>query len=422
MAHMRQDSRTGNWLIHFRWSGKQFTKSTETKREREAAGVLARVEETIRLLKQGRISIPVGVNPGVWIISEGKLREKPTASKRATLTRFGEVAEAYLADQLDKAETTLEAERKHIRHLNRVLGKRSPLRSLDLDAMQQYVNHRVRQKHRGRTISGPTVRKELVTFHQVWAWARERSFVETDCPIYNQNHRWAVKIPKPTERPKFQTWSQIERLVKRNDLTSQQQQELWGSLFLDENQVVELLQHVKKQNTHPFIYPMFVFAAYSGARRGEILRSQIDDFDFEQDQVMIRERKRRKDMEQTYRFVPLHPKLRDAMKKWFGEHAGGAFTITAPLEMSRRATRPAHRQMSPYEAHHHFKHTLRDSKWSVTRGFHVLRHSFGSNLARSGEVSRDRIAEWMGHTTEEMKTLYQHLFPQDGQSKISVLR
>ena len=90
--------------------------------------------------------------------------------------------------------------------------------------------------------------------------------------------------------------------------------------------------------------------------------------------------------------------------------------------MSRRKERSEFREITPNEAHHHFKQTLRGSKWEIIRGFHLLRHSFGSNLARSGEVSRDTIAEWMGHTTEEMKTLYQHLFPQDGQSKISVLK
>jgi len=55
------------------------------------------------------------------------------------------------------------------------------------------------------------------------------------------------------------------------------------------------------------------------------------------------------------------------------------------------------------------------------RGFHVLRHSFGLNLARSGKISSDVIAKWMGHTTEEMKELYQHLFQQDGVEQIKVL-
>ena len=68
--------------------------------------------------------------------------------------------------------------------------------------------------------------------------------------------------------------------------------------------------------------------------------------------------------------------------------------------------------MTKNSASHHFSKTLDESRWEVVKGFHVLRHSFGSNLARRN-VSRDTIAKWMGHTTEEMMTLYQHLFPQD---------
>ena len=49
---------------------------------------------------------------------------------------------------------------------------------------------------------------------------------------------------------------------------------------------------MKKAAQHPFIYPMFVFAAHTGARRSEILRSQVDDFDFQSRTVQIREKKR----------------------------------------------------------------------------------------------------------------------------------
>jgi integrase len=110
------------------------------------------------------------------------------------------------------------------------------------------------------------------------------------------------------------------------------------------------------------------------------------------------------------------------MQEWFKSHPGGSYTIVGPLRMRGRSDKKDFVGMTPNEAHHHCKFTLKDGKWKVLRGFHVLRHSFGSNLARSGKVSRDTIAKWMGHTTEEMKDLYQHLFPQDGQSQIVVLK
>jgi len=78
-------------------------------------------------------------------------------------------------------------------------------------------------------------------------------------------------------------------------------------------------------------------------------------------------------------------------------------------------------EVTPAKASTHFKTVLRGSKWEVVRGFYVLRHSFGSNLARTGKVSSEEIGTWMGHTTDEMRELYQHLFPQDGLSNISAL-
>ncbi len=421
MASLHEDERTGNWIIMFRWRGQQFRRSCETTKKSDAAGIEARVEDTIRLLKLGRIEIPKGADPGVWIMSDGKLTAKPKP-KTGQLRRLGEICDAYLTDQIAKADNTVACEKIHVRHLKRVLGGATVLDTITLNVIQGYVTARSKTKCRGTLLSGKTIRKELATFRQVWDWARQRQYAMSDCPIYREGRKWAVIIPKPKEREKFQTWVQIERRIARGGLTPGQKKGLWDSLFLDQKQVTELLKYVEEHARYPFIHVMFVFAAYTGARRGEIRSSQIDDFDFRLKQVKLRERKRKKNMAETFRFVPLHPKLATTMYKWFANHPGGPYTITAPLKMPKRKARATFSEMTPKEAHHHFKFTLEDSKWAVIRGFHVLRHSFGSNLARSNKVSRDTIAKWMGHTTEEMKDLYQHLFPQDGQSQIEVLQ
>ncbi len=246
--------------------------------------------------------------------------------------------------------------------------------------------------------------------------------MHNECPLYDHRHKWIVKIPKDEEKEKFQTWNQITNRIQRGGLKDEQLKRLWESLFLDENQIVELLKHVKEVARHPFVYPMFVFVAYTGARRSELCRSLIDDFDFTEAQIRIRERKRRKDMKETSRFVPMHSQVKEVMLNWFAEHPGGQHTLVHPGSKLNQISSNGFVSLDVEEAHRHFKQTLKDTKWNVVRGFHVLRHSFGSNLARSGEVSRDEIAEWMGHTTDEMKSHYQHLFPQDGVSKIQVLK
>ena len=76
------------------------------------------------------------------------------------------------------------------------------------------------------------------------------------------------------------TREEIEKVIKRGGLTDKQEARLWECLFLTISEVQEVLAYVKKNADHDFIYPMFVFVAHTGARRSEILRSQIDDFDF----------------------------------------------------------------------------------------------------------------------------------------------
>ncbi len=387
----------------FRWVGKQYRRSCETRSEKEAQDIKARIEGTIRLLKQGRIQMPKDADPGTWIVSDGKVSVKPVVKS----DRFGEVCDQYLNDQRGKADTTLDGERKHIRHLKAGIGEKVAVNTIDLKRLQAYVA--------SRKVSGQTIRKELVTFSQVWGFARMRGFVEKECPIYDARHKWAVKFDKPAEREKFMTWGEIERRIARGGNKS-----LWEVLFLDEKQVGDLLKYVEKNARYNFIYPMFVFAAYTGARRSEILRSEIEDFDFDAGLVRLREKKRRKSLSGSFRTVPMHDKIRSVMKKWFAEHPGGAYTIQAPLVMTKRESRIEFTPMRPYEVNHHFQRTLENSKWEVIRGFHTLRHSFGSNLARKG-VPRETVAAWMGHSTQEMMNLYQHLFPQDWGSQISVL-
>ena len=197
MASIWKDSRSGNFLIKFHFASKRFTRSCESQKEKDAKGIKAAVEETLGFLNTGRLTMPEGVaDPGVWIMSGGKLNEKPRI-ETPRLTMVGEICEAYRQDQLDKADTTLKGELNHVNHLKRQFGERTVLESLRLEAMQKYVNDRTSADNRfGGKVSGSTVKKELTTFMQVWDWARQRGFVKLPCPIKDQHRprKWAVKI------------------------------------------------------------------------------------------------------------------------------------------------------------------------------------------------------------------------------------
>ena len=62
------------------------------------------------------------------------------------------------------------------------------------------------------------------------------------------------------------------------------------------------------------------------------------------------------------------------------------------------------------QAQAHFRQTLKDSRWDCIKGWHCLRHSFISNLACAG-IDQRIIDEFVGHTSDEMRRRYRHLFP-----------
>src|SRR5262249_41820385 len=136
----------------------------------------------------------------------------------------------------------------------------------------------------------------------------------------------------------------------------------------------------------PWVYPMFAFCAYLGCRRSEMLRSRLEDLDFERDEILLREKKKDTTKEETFRHVPMPRQLRAILEEWLKVHPGGPFTF------SRRAGEPITVQM----ANRYFRGALEGSKWKVLRGFHVFRHSLISNLAEQG-VSEPVIMELVGH-------------------------
>lgn len=172
------------------------------------------------------------------------------------------------------------------------------------------------------------------------------------------------------------------------------------------DEIDELIQYVREKASHIFLYPMVVAAAHTGARRSELMRSQLSDV--RGDVLIIREKKRRRGQESTRR-VPMSGLLKETFNDWKGEHPGGKYTFAVKDTSNRKQTKRA-RAITRDEAHSSFKRVLKDSNWDVIRGWHCLRHSFISNLA-SQSIDQRLIDEFVGHTTEEMRRRYRHLFP-----------
>ena len=418
-------NKSDNWSVRFRFpvngTMHRFNRALKTKDEKTALRKMALIEETIHMIETGRIEIPAGSTEkqvATFILSGGKLTEKPQAIKSIRLEDFWQEYESGYS--LNKEPNSVKTERTHKNNLVKILGNIS-IQSITTDKLQIYVNKRLKQKGiRGNTVQPKTVHKEIQTMNYFWRIATTKKYVATPSPTIG------VIIPKIEDVKPFRTWEQIESIVERNGLDSVEAQNEWDSLFLRENEIEELLKFVKDKTKDKFyIYAAFAFAAYTGARRSEIIRSEIDDFNFENGSITLRQKKKDRSLSMSYREVALHPKLKGIMKEYFDQHhVGGKFTIAIPpdsdfVNQINTASNP--QSITPHQMRHCFERLLENSKWEVLRGWHVLRHSFASNCARQN-IREHIIDSWMGHASDsKIRLRYRHLFPEDTQDAINQL-
>lgn len=391
--HLRSN---GQYRISYYFGGKRFFAALKTSVKREAEFTCHRLEANLNDLERGRIILPEGADLSRFLLSDGKVIAKPIVHVSITLKDLFERYEKDFPEGV-KEENTRNMERIHIRRLQKELGSRLNLDKVTRELLQEYIKTRSAHKGRGgNRLSHVTIKKELSTLAAVWnKYALPLGIVSKELSTKG------LLYSKRKTKPRFQTRSQIERQIERGGLVKNEIAMLWECLFLTLPEVSELLSFIKEV-APKVVQVMFCLAAHSGARRSEMLRVRIDDVDFEMERLVLREKKRDRSKEMTFRSVPLSPSLRAVLLDWCQQHPGGQFLIAddfgEPLTLSCVAKV--------------FRTTVKGSKWDVMLGWHVLRHSFASNCASKG-IDQRIIDEWMGHQTDEMRRRYRHLIPSD---------
>jgi integrase len=405
-----REGEAGRARFFWRIGRDQYNKTIAVKDEAAALRRKALIEECLLDIALGKRTVPAGVDVADFVVSGGVVPELPVkapAPKKATL----EELVAYYEQHIIKDAATRYTEDIHLAHLKRLIGESTALDSIDLHTAQKYADRRLKETAKGRqapTKAG-TVLKELKTLGIVWKWVASRP----GAPTVPKNHPFRlgdIQFEAEDPKPPFRTWDEIERTIKRGGLTLTEIDSLWDCLYLDTSQVREVLAYVEEKGKRPFLYPMLCAAAHTGARRSELCRSMIDDWDLDAGIYQVRQKKKKEKTQSfTYRHIDLNTALKSVMRDWFVNHPGGHFAFC----------HDSGGKLRPDSASYYLTETLAGSKWEVVRGWHVFRHSFASNLARAGTDQR-YIDAWMGHHTE-IRVRYRHLFPEQRRNLIEAL-
>ena len=398
------------WRVLFRYQGQQHAVTIGNVGKTEAGQWKAKIEHLLMRLKQSLLELPSGMPITEFVLRDGK---PLTAESKTASTTFGQLHGAYFAARSNGSleVNTLATVQLHLSHIEKTLGKNFLLSGLSHSHLQQHIDRRIkepipaqvnkrkklklkaRKTYRVSTVSAVTAKKELATFRAAWRWGVQAGLVHGIFPSAG------LSYPKTEESLPFMTWTEIERRIKAGGDPAP----LWESLYLDASQIADLLAYLKAKNCRPWVYPMLATAAYTGVRRSELIRLKVEDVDLDAKVITIREKKKTRGLRTTRR-VPISDLLYEAIKALMNGSRTYLFG-------------DGHKPLSINHAKLTFRRMFRKSKWSVVRGYHTLRHSFISIMASKG-IDQRIIDDIVGHSTEQQRRRYRHLFPQVSQAAI----
>ncbi len=285
-----------------------------------------------------------------------------------------------------RAPSSYATEMIHLEHFERFLGEKAslPLEEVGCRVFDGY------KAHRAKTVRTDTVNKELQTLRQAFALGVRYRYVDHN-PLDD-----VERFERAEPERRFLTGEEIEDVTRDNDgLTEEQLKELRRFRYLDTQEIGRLLDLEAGSR----LYPALTIVAYTGIRRGELLQLEWADVDLKRGKLWIKSRKGSRSIRYQVREIDIHPRVREALAEQREQQNGGRYVL------ADRGSEP----WKPSRADRALRRMVKGTEFEGI-GFHTLRHSFSSNLARAGVDDRT-IDYLMGHQTEAMRRRYQHLFP-----------
>src|SRR5262249_3071959 len=148
----------------------------------------------------------------------------------------------------------------------------------------------------------------------------------------------------------------IEAIIARGGLSPRDILRLWDCLFLSPAEISDLLALVRERSIYDVTLLLHAIPAYTGMRRGEVMRLRWGDIEFDQDTGIARDLKQSRQTIETTRRIDLHPELKTILLDWRERRRVGQFVVCDP---------GSHSMLSSREASGRFYYPLRGTRWCL---------------------------------------------------------
>lgn len=367
--------RNGDWYGKWRVAGRQVKRKLGPKRTRGEADGLTRTQAEARLREL------------IAEVRAGDVQHAPSATRRKGWYTVAELSALYIEHAREtrglKEATTLKDYAATTRnHFAPFFGER-PIQRIDPALIERFVKHlrstNGKGRRGGKPLSPKTVENYLTTLGTLFNFAVKK--------------RWIAASPMlGVERPVAATTD--APIAELN--------------FLEPHEVAGLAEAARPGEYHELDRALYLLAAYSGLRQGELRGLRWRHIDFGCSTIHVLESvtrgTRSSPKGKRRRAVPLAPSAAQALlvlravSRWTAPDAPVFACPSTGGPMARAGLMRRYRQ------------ALEAAGLPVEFCFHDLRHTFGTTMARAGE-SLWRIQEWMGHADVETTKLYLHYAP-----------
>jgi integrase len=333
---------------------------------------------SVRVKKKLGRKRPVGGGEGMTRVeAERELRRRlmeevrvPHGARR-TILQAGEEYIDHLETVMERKRTTMEDYRGYLRgHFKEFFGDRR-IDRIDADLVAAYLRRKLDEGYASKT-----VQNHLNFLHGIFAFAVRRGRVSAnpvalvDRPKKNRSQRRRVRFLQPTE---------LDRLIAA----------------------------VPEDTLGAVERPLYIEAALTGLRQGELLALRWMDIDWVAGRIRVAESLSRGEFDSPKsnegRSVPMADRLARELERHFQR---SAYQGDEDLVFCHPETGNV---LDPSRVRKRFKRALeRAGLRELT--FHELRHTFGTQMAAVGAPLR-AIQEWMGHADAKTTEVYRHYAP-----------
>ena len=364
---VRRDSRgRGTWYAKWRDAqGRQVMRKIGPKREYGGKVGLSKTEANAELRR---------------MVAEAAAA--PTIAERLTLDVAGDRYLRHLENVMQRKATTVQDYRIMLdRHLAPFFAGRA-LDTIDAELVRGYMTAKLSERGDDRAtrrkrerLSPKTVNNHLNFLHGVFAHAVKRG--------------WATRNPvEAVERPRTHVDPDIR--------------------YLELAELEAVIRAVPDDVLGPLDAVLYLTAAMTGLRMGELAALRWRDVDWTARQVRVRRSFTRGDMgtpksHGSNRGTPLSDRLAGELERHFQR---SRWQADDDLVFAHPTTRNVY---DPSKMRTRFKSALTAAGVREVR-FHDLRHTFGVSMARAGAPMR-MIQAWMGHANITTTEIYANFSP-----------